>query len=165
MTKALNQKANNALVADDFMEVYVKHVVGMATYDGFAAPLSDAMKWFNYKNQDMVDGYLDVYKRQAADRITPTLINKAATHLKKMKAPKIDGSYVAIIHPSVSEDLREDESWIDVHKYSATEEIFNGEIGKLHGVRFVESTEQKVYCGTDVAANSRTVTVQGARRV
>lgn len=59
MTKALNQKANNALVADDFMEVYVKHVVGMATYDGFAAPLSDAMKWFNYKNQDMVDGYLE----------------------------------------------------------------------------------------------------------
>lgn len=98
----------------------------------------------------------------AADRITPTLINKAATHLKKMKAPKVDGSYVAIIHPSVSEDLREDESWIDVHKYSATEEIFNGEIGKLHGVRFVESTEQKVYCGTDLAANSRTLTVKGA---
>ena len=98
----------------------------------------------------------------AADRITPTLINKAATHLKKMKAPKIDGSYVAIIHPSVSEDLREDESWIDVHKYSATEEIFNGEIGKLHGVRFVESTEQKVYCGTDLAANSRTLAVKGA---
>lgn len=98
----------------------------------------------------------------AADRITPTLINKAATHLKKMKAPKIDGSYVAIIHPSVSEDLREDESWIDVHKYSATEEIFNGEIGKLHGVRFVESTEQKVYCGADLAANSRTLAVKGA---
>lgn len=98
----------------------------------------------------------------AADRITPTLINKAATHLKKMKAPKVDGSYVAIIHPSVSEDLREDESWIDVHKYSATEEIFNGEIGKLHGVRFVESTEQKVYCGADLAANSRTLAVKGA---
>lgn len=98
----------------------------------------------------------------AADRITPTLINKAATHLKKMKAPKIDGSYVAIIHPSVSEDLREDESWIDVHKYSATEEIFNGEIGKLHGVRFVESTEQKVYCGSDLAADSRTLAVKGA---
>ena len=98
----------------------------------------------------------------AADCITPTLINKAATHLKKMKAPKIDGSYVAIIHPSVSEDLREDESWIDVHKYSATEEIFNGEIGKLHGVRFVESTEQKVYCGADLATDSRVLAVKGA---
>lgn len=98
----------------------------------------------------------------AADRITPTLINKAATHLKKMKAPKIDGSYVAIIHPSVSEDLREDESWIDVHKYSATEEIFNGEIGKLHGVRFVESTEQKVYCGADLATDNRALAVKGA---
>lgn len=81
----------------------------------------------------------------AANILTPTLINKAATMLKKMHAPKIDGSYVAIIHPSVSEDLRESDKWIDVHKYAATEEIFNGEIGKLHGVRFVETTEQKIW--------------------
>ena len=37
------------------------------------------------------------------------------------------------------------EDWIDVHKYSATSEIFEGEIGKIAGVRFVESTEAKVF--------------------
>lgn len=83
----------------------------------------------------------------ASDILTPTLVNKAVTWLKKNKAPKINGSYVAIIHPSVSEDLRESNAWIDVHKYAATEEIFNGEIGKLHGCRFVETTECKVIKG------------------
>ena len=38
-----------------------------------------------------------------------------------------------------------DPEWIDVHKYSATSEIFEGEIGKLAGVRFVESTEAKIF--------------------
>ena len=82
-----------------------------------------------------------------ADVITPTLINRAVTHLKKMKAPTINGDYVAIIHPSVSYDLRESEEWIDVHKYAQPGEIYNGEIGKLHGVRFIADTEQAVVEG------------------
>ena len=77
-------------------------------------------------------------------RLTPRMVNKAATWLKKNKAPKINGKYVAIIHPSVSFDLRESEGWIEAHKYAATTEIFNGEIGELHGVRFVETTNAKV---------------------
>lgn len=73
------------------------------------------------------------------NRLTPRMVNKAATWLKKCRAPKINGKYVAIIHPSVSFDLRESEGWIEAHKYAATTEIFNGEIGELHGVRFVET--------------------------
>ena len=96
------------------------------------------------------------------DKITPTLINKAVTHLKKMRAPKINGKYVCIIHPSVSEDLRESQGWLEAHKYAATTEIFNGEIGELHGVRFVETAGQKVYAGADLAADARTLLVNGA---
>lgn len=77
--------------------------------------------------------------------LTPDLINKAATKLKKNKTPKIDGKYVAIVHPSCTYDLRSSEEWIDVHKYAATTEIFNGEIGELHGVRFVESNNAKIF--------------------
>lgn len=80
-----------------------------------------------------------------ADTITGTLINQAATFLKKMRAPKINGDYVGIVHPSVSYDLRESEGWMEVHKYAKPEEIYNGEIGKLHGVRFVETADEKVY--------------------
>ena len=72
--------------------------------------------------------------------MTPKLVNKAATWLKKNKAPKIDGYYVAIIHPSVALDLRQSEEWKAFHRYSDTAPIFRGEIGTLHGVRFVESS-------------------------
>ena len=90
------------------------------------------------------------------DKLTSTLVDQAATFLKKMKAPTINGDYVAIVHPSVAYDLREDSSWLDVHKYAQPEEIYNGEIGKLHGVRFVEDTEAKIFKGeplTEAATN------------
>lgn len=79
-------------------------------------------------------------------------IFKAARFLKTQNAPKINGSYVAIIHPDVAYDLMRDEEWIDVHKYNSTTEIFEGEIGKLAGVRFVESTEAKIFAGEGAAS-------------
>ena len=85
--------------------------------------------------------------------LTPTEINKAVTALKKMKAPMINGKYVAVIHPSVAYDLRQNSDWIDAHKYSATTEIFNGEIGELHGVRFLETTQAPVIKGADLGTN------------
>ena len=91
-----------------------------------------------------------------SDLLTATLVNKAATALKKMKAPTINGKYIAIIHPSVAFDLRESAGWIDVHKYANPTEIYNGEIGELHGVRFIEDTEQKIWKGeplTEANAN------------
>ena len=86
------------------------------------------------------------YTQMAANnnRLTPDMVNKAATWLKKCKAPTINGKYVAIIHPSVTYDIRSSEEWIEAHKYAATTEIFNGEIGELHGVRFIETTNAKI---------------------
>ena len=80
-----------------------------------------------------------------ADVLTPELVNKAQTWLKKNKAPKIDGYYVALIHPSVSYDLRQSEEWKEYHKYNDVAPIFKGEIGELHGVRFVETNEAKIW--------------------
>ena len=60
---------------------------------------------------------------------------------------KIDGKYIAIIHPSVAYDLRSSEAWIEAHKYAGLTELFTGEIGELHGVRFIETTEAKVFNG------------------
>lgn len=77
--------------------------------------------------------------------LTPKLVNRAATWLKKNKAPKINGYYIALIHPSVAEDLRESSEWKEYHKYNNVEPIYKGEIGTLHGVRFIESTECKVH--------------------
>lgn len=105
-----------------------------------------------------------VTSRAAMDgtgKLTGKLVAKAATALKKKNAPTINGDYVAIIHPSVAYDLRRDPEWLEAHKYAAPEEIFTGEIGKLHGVRFVESTEAKIYRGEDLASDSRTLQVNG----
>lgn len=79
------------------------------------------------------------------DKLTVDDIYKAARFLKTQNAPKINGSYVAIIHPDVAYDLMRNEEWIDMHKYSATTELFEGEIGKIGGVRFVETTEAKIF--------------------
>lgn len=99
---------------------------------------------------------------EATDVMTSTLVNRTATHLKKMKAPKINGDYVEIIHPSVSYDLRESNGWLEAHKYTESGNIYNGEIGKLHGIRFVESTNSKVFKGADFASGVETLAVNGA---
>ena len=107
----------------------------------------------------------DVTSRMTLDkdcRMTSELVAKAATQLKKMNAPTFDGKYVCIIHPSVAFDLRQDEAWIAAHQYAAATELFSGEIGELHGVRFVETTEAKIFCGADLAKNSRNLAVNGA---
>ncbi len=84
----------------------------------------------------------------ATCKLTSDLVARVVTALKKNKAPAINGYYTAIIHPSVAYDLRSDPAWVDAHKYSSAKEIFNGEIGELHGCRFVETTEAKIYADT-----------------
>ena len=71
--------------------------------------------------------------------LTPDAVAKAVTIMKKNRVPSINGKYYAVINPSVAYDLRKSEAWIEAHKYAAPEEIFNGEIGELHGVRFIEN--------------------------
>lgn len=90
-------------------------------------------------------------------KLTLNLIAKAVTELKKANAPKFDGSYVGIIHPSVSYDLMTHKDWIDVNKYANVGAIFDGEIGKLFGVRFVETTEAAYFKGSDGGTNGEAV--------
>ena len=100
------------------------------------------------------NGTTEVKSRDAitsACVLTPDVVNKAQTWLKKNKAPKINGSYVALIHPSVAYDLRNSDEWKEYHKYNDVAPIFKGEIGELHGVRFVETNEAKVWKEGDVA--------------
>ena len=94
--------------------------------------------------------------------LTPAMVNKAVTILKKNRVPRINGKYYAVIHPSVAHDLRQSESWIEAHKYASPEELFNGEIGELHGVRFVEDVFAPVLKGKDLASDTRCLKVNKA---
>jgi N4-gp56 family major capsid protein len=88
--------------------------------------------------------------------LTPTMVNKAVTKMKKDRVPRINGKYYAVIHPSVAYDLRQSKEWIEVHKYAATSEIFNGEIGELHGCRFIEDTFAPILGGSYTYSGSTT---------
>ena len=90
----------------------------------------------------------EVTSRAALDKtavLTPELFFKAAAQLSAMNADYIDDSYVAIIHPYAAYDLMRNSEWIDVHKYADPQAIYDGEIGKLGSVRFVSSTEAKIW--------------------
>ena len=91
----------------------------------------------------------------ATSQLTVDMVQRAVTKLRAQNAPTIDGDYVAIIHPYVAYDLMRDKEWIEAHKYANPENIYAGEIGKIAGVRFVQSTEAMIYkddtCPTGLA--------------
>lgn len=76
--------------------------------------------------------------------LTVKAIKKAVRYLKTQNAEKIGNSFVAIIHPDVSYDLTEDPAWQNVKDYDPAD-WYEGEIGRIHGVRFVETTEAKIF--------------------
>ena len=85
--------------------------------------------------------------RTAAGKLGVDDILRAARALKVQNADKIDGSYVAIIHPDVAYDLMNDERWEAVKTYCDPKDWYEGEIGRIGGVRFVETTEAKIFVG------------------
>ncbi len=83
----------------------------------------------------------------AENTLTVKAIKKAVRTLKGADAEYYDDSYVGIIHPNVSYDLMNDPAWVDWQKYTSPEHMYQNEIGKIAGVRFVETTEAKVFEG------------------
>ena len=87
-------------------------------------------------------------------KLTVDVVQQVVAKLRAQNAPTINGDYVAIIHPYVAYDLMRDPEWIDAHKYAAPENLYNGEIGKIGGVRFVQSTEAKIWRDNTCPAQS-----------
>ena len=93
--------------------------------------------------------------------LTPKLFFQAAAQLGAMNADPLGDSYVAIIHPYAAYDLKTSKEWIEVHKYAAPEAMFRGEIGKLGNIRFIETSEAKIWkdntCPTNGSSGSLAV--------
>lgn len=83
----------------------------------------------------------------ASSLLTVDDVKKAVRLLKNQNAEQISGSWVGIIHPDIAYDLTNDPAWKDVKTYSDPSDIYEGEIGKIYGVRFVETTEAKIWAG------------------
>lgn len=80
------------------------------------------------------------------DYLTVAAVKRAVATLKRNNTQPIkDGCYVAIIHPDVANDLTNDPEWKEVKQNVDPKDWYNGTIGKIHGVVFVESTEAKIF--------------------
>ena len=84
----------------------------------------------------------------ATCQLTVKVLQQVVAKLRAQNAPTINGKYVGIIHPYVAYSLMRDHEWIDAHKYSRPENLFTNEIGEVAGIRFVESSEAKVYANS-----------------
>ena len=80
-------------------------------------------------------------------QLTVDVVMQVVAKLRAQNAPTINGKYVAIIHPYVAYDLMRDPEWVGAHKYADPDKLFAGEIGEIAGVRFVQTTEAKIYEG------------------
>jgi len=77
------------------------------------------------------------------DILTGLEIRRAARTLKKNKARKFAGGlFRAIIGPDTAMDLMGNSEWLDAHRYTTSDAIERGVVGKLHGVEFVETNNQ-----------------------
>lgn len=73
-------------------------------------------------------------------------IKKAVRTLRNNNAEPLEGGYyIGFCDPSVAYDLQNDSLWQDISKYNGAENIMKGEIGRIHGVRFILTT----MCPTD----------------
>lgn len=103
----------------------------------------------------------------AGELITLALVQKAVRLLKGNKARRmtkmvnattgynttpLNASYIAICHPNTTYDLKGISTWVGVEKYASTNGTMEGEVGKLDEVRFVETTNAKVFTGAGASS-------------
>jgi len=85
----------------------------------------------------------------AAGVLTGAFVKNMVARLKGANVPQFaDGTYRCIIHPSQEYDLVSDTSvngWIEANKYVNNVPLLTNEIGMFAGVRFIVSSDAKVY--------------------
>lgn len=95
-------------------------------------------------------------------KLTGKLVAKMGTWCKKNKVPKIKGYWICYIHPDCVFDLRNDPDWKSAHENGDQEEIYEGEIGRLHGFRFIESNICRVHAPAAIADGLSSLSVSSA---
>lgn len=123
MGVAAERLARNALAVSDFL---VANTVGAATY-----------------NVAYAGGAAGRGTIPAGANLTAQEVRRAVTLMKKKNIPAFpDGFYRAMVDPNAVYDLMGDTSiggWIEASKYASPEQLLNGELGRIYGVRFIET--------------------------
>lgn len=92
----------------------------------------------------------EVTSRASLDKtckLTVKQIQKAVAKLRANNAKTINGDFIGIAHPYIIFDLMRDPEWISMHQYATPENLYAGEVGKIAGVRFVQTSEAAILTG------------------
>lgn len=158
-SQSISQSKVEATVAQYGAYVEVSDLLDMTAYDPLTSNMVELLgeqmgTLIDWITRDaMVSGASDQFaggKASAAlltstDKLTIDEVRKAVRTLKKNKARKFTNGkrehFICICDPDATYDLQGDTLWQDVSKYNGGEPIYSGEIGRMFGVVFVESTE------------------------
>lgn len=96
-----------------------------------------------------VNGRADRNLVQADDIIDGATMRRARRIMARNNAKPVPGAgaYIGIVHPDVAYDIMGDPAWVNANQYAGSQKIFDGEIGKMHGVRYIESTLAPIFAG------------------
>lgn len=137
----LDMTAVDQIISDsvELLAEQMGNVIDMLTRDAM-----DATTNIQYAGGQAEDGSV-----AATHKLTVEEIRKAVRTLKKNKARTFTRQggkphYICICDPDSTYDLQNDTLWQDVSKYSNAEQIYSGEIGRLFGVVFVETTNATI---------------------
>ncbi len=129
------------------------------TLDSITREVISAGTNVQYASAKMARHLLVGGQESGNDYLTVEEIKKASRSLKRNNAKRINGFYVGIIHPDVVYDLTSDPAWENVRTYCDPKDMYYGEAGRIHGVRFIETSEAKVFSAPALSAESASLTI------
>ncbi len=85
---------------------------------------------------------------QAGDTLSGTDARRARQIMARNNVKAASGSeYIGFVHPDGAYDMKGSAEWMAASLYGSPEQLFNGEIGKLHNVRWIETTMCPIWEG------------------
>ena len=154
--QALNRQIRNTM-EDNATVVFGGASATTATNIGNGATASS-----NLKESDIANAN-NALMRSDAMQFTPQ-----TTGSTNINTTPIRPAFVGFIHVDTTEDIRVLTGFVDVSRYAGQIATWNGEVGMVGGVRFIESTEATIDTGvgsttTDTAATTDARTSTGIR--
>jgi len=133
--------------AGDTLDQLTRDVISAGTTvqysDGVAARVNVA----NNIDYDEVRKAVRTLKGNKARKVT-RMVN-ASTGIS---TEPVDASYIGLVHPNTTYDLKAITQFVPVEKYASTMNVMEHEVGKVDEVRFVESTNCKVFTGAGASS-------------
>lgn len=79
------------------------------------------------------------------DGLDTASVKDAVEYLSSVNAPRfMNDYYVCFASPHQLRQLRDDNNWIEAHKYMGRRQLYLGEVGMYEGVIFIETTQMPV---------------------